>query len=292
MKTLFLIISIALSIVLSTSSLQAIEEDSRSHRVLVSVAPHEFFVKKIAGDTVSIELMVPTGASAHTYEPTPRQVIQASKADIWFQVGEFFEAQASQAMKYHHPQMVFADLRQGLDLITAAEEGGCSSCCRHGNCMDLHIWMSPKMAKIQAETIAHVLTKLYPEFQETYAISLHQFLKELDSLDADIAKMLASAKSKVIMVSHPAYAYFCRDYGLKQISIEFEGKDPTPQQLTRILQEARKSDIGVVFVQKQYSSKGAHLIAHELGAKVVMLDPYSGDYINSMREIARHFASQ
>jgi zinc transport system substrate-binding protein len=94
------------------------------------------------------------------------------------------------------------------------------------------------------------------------------------------------------MVSHPAYAYFCRDYQLKQLSIEFEGKDPSPRQLTSVLTRARQAGIKTVFIQMQYNNKGAQLIAKELGAKIVTLDPYAENYFIMMREIASHFAAQ
>jgi zinc transport system substrate-binding protein len=74
------------------------------------------------------------------------------------------------------------------------------------------------------------------------------------------------------------------------MSIEFEGKDPTPQQLTKVLRQAREENIKTIFIQKQYNNKGAKLIARELNAKIVMLDPYAEDYMTSMREIAQAFA--
>ena len=92
------------------------------------------------------------------------------------------------------------------------------------------------------------------------------------------------------MVSHPAYAYFCRDYQLKQLSIEFEGKDPTPQKLTKILTQARNEHIRRIYIQLQYNNKGAKLIAREIGAEVITLDPYSEQFFASMREIAKAFS--
>lgn len=94
----------------------------------------------------------------------------------------------------------------------------------------------------------------------------------------------------MLLVSHPAYAYFCRDYNLEQFSIEFEGKDPTPQQLTRVLQQARALKTKKIYIQRQYNNKGAKLVANELGAQLVMLDPYSENYLNTMHEIALRFA--
>ena len=256
--------------------------------VLVSVAPHKFFVERIAGTTVNTLLMVPAGASSHTYEPTPKQMLMASQADIWFCIGESFEKRASASMTAYRPQMEIVDLRQGLNMITVDPLSGCRCC--HADCQDLHIWLSAREAKIQAKTIADTLTRHYPEHAAQYESTLAQFTKELDLLDQEITSILQPLQQRIILVSHPAYAYFCRDYNLVQLSIEFEGKDPTPQQMTKILNQARSATIKRIFIQAQYPSKGAHLFGKELNAKVVLLDPYSEHYPTSMLEIARQFA--
>lgn len=261
-----------------------------SHHVLVSVAPHKFFVEKIAGDTVTIGLLVPAGASAHTYEPSPKQTMAASKADIWFCIGEGFEARAAKALKHYRPEMELVDLRQNMDMISSDPYSGCVCC--HANSQDLHIWLSARQGKIQAATIAKALISHYPEHSQQYQASLASFLKELDILDAKIEQLLQPLPNRTILASHPAYAYFCRDYRLVQWSIEFEGKDPTPCQLNNVLIKARNACIDKVFIQAQYSSKGAKLVAKELGAKVIMLDPYSENYIASMLEIARNIANE
>lgn len=263
-------------------------EQKNSHHVLVSVSPHRFFVQKIAGNTLTVGLMVPAGASAHTYDPTPKQMIAASNADIWFRIGESFENKAIPAMKQQTPSMRIVDLRENLDLISDPTH----VCMHHKGCMDLHFWLSPKLAKTQAHTIAKALIECYPEHTELYQKNLAIFEKELDGLDQEIAQTLSKLTSRTIMVSHPAYGYFARDYGLYQFSIEFEGKDPTPQQLTKILNEARKQNIKTVFVQPQYSSKGAKLIAEQIHARIVTLDPYSEDFYATLREIADSIATQ
>lgn len=255
--------------------------------VLVSVSPHKFFVEQIAGDTLKVGLMVPAGASAHTYEPTPKQMMAASGATIWFRIGEPFENKAIQALKSHHPELKIVDLRQGLDLIAG-------SCCCHQKChaqsMDLHFWLSARLAQIQAETIAKALMEVYPEHTEVYKANLAKFQADLKGLDEKIQEILKPIKNRHILVSHPAYAYFCRDYGLSQYSIEVEGKDPTPQQLTRTLQLARRLNIRTIFIQIQYNNKGARLVADEIGANIVTLDPYAEDYYPSMLAIAHAFA--
>jgi zinc transport system substrate-binding protein len=258
-----------------------------SNSVLVSVAPHKFFVEKIAGHTIETRLMVPAGSSSHTYEPTHKQMIAASQADIWFSIGEPFEKKSIQAIQSHQPHFLVVDLRKGLNLIKGPQ------CCNHAHddsSADLHFWLSPQQAKIQAKTIAQALMDTYPTNKELYQKNLNAFLAELEQLDQKIVEILAPLQNRTILVSHPAYAYFARDYGLEQLSIEWEGKDPTPQQMTKILNTARNKKIHTIFIQRQYNNKGARLIADEIGAKVVILDPYSEDYYNTLLEIAHAFA--
>lgn len=257
-----------------------------SGHVLVSVAPYKYFVELIAGNAVVVDVMVPAGASSHTYEPTPKQMVAAGKADVWFFLGESFEDKAREALKNHNPQMVFVDLRKNVDLIKSHH------CARHSGCEDLHIWLSPKQAKIQAQTIAAALVSIYPDYKDLFNSNLSVFLQELTDLDQQIGLILQKMPNRTVMVGHPAYAYMAREYNFTQLSVEMEGRDPSPQQLTNILNEARSAKIKKIFTQPQYSNKGAKLIADEIGAQIVTLDPYSADYLNSLLNIANAFASQ
>lgn len=277
----------------TSSGLEVRSQDQSSSQltnyVLVSIAPYKFFVEKIAGNTLEVGLMIPPGASPHSFEPTAKQVLAAGKAAIWFRMGEGFETRALPAIKGHHPHMQVVDLREGVNLIIADKEH--AHVCAHHDCIDPHIWLSPREAKVQAKTIAKTLINTYPEFKEQYKKSLEFFLKELDELDHYIENLLTPLKFRTIMVSHPAFAYFCRDYGLEQLSIEFEGKEPSPRQLTQVLQLARKAHINKVFILEQLIGKGARLVADNLGAQIVEIDILSENYLGNMRAIAQNFAS-
>ena len=264
--------------------------DTASPCILVSVAPHKLFVEKIAKGTVQVYLMVPAGASSHTYEPTPRQMITASKASLWFRIGESFENRAIQALKSHHPDLEIVDLRQGLDLISTDHAHGHRGCCPGS--VDLHFWLSARQAQIQAQTIAEALIKAYPENTVFYSANLQIFQQELQDLDREIQLILGPLKNRHILVSHPAYGYFCRDYALEQYAIEIEGKDPTPFQLTKLLTLIRQLNLRTIFIQMQYNNKAAKLVADTLGAQLVILDPYSEHYFTSMLEIAHAFANE
>ena len=278
--------SLLLSFCFCISSLSGTEINDLSRSVIVSVAPHKYFVEKIAEDTVKVILMVPAGASAHTFEPNPKEVLIACQADLWFQIGENFEIKAGSAMRSHYPKMQLIDLAKNLSLISDSQ-------CQHHHhqSYDLHFWLSPNLAKIQAKTIAEALSHTYPENKDLYSQNLGRFLEELTRLDTQIQEITAKAENRTIMVSHPAYAYFCRDYDFHQLSIEFEGKDPTPKQLTKVLTEAREAKIKTIFTQPQYSNKGATLIGKELDAKLVSLNPYSENYLESLLFIAHNFVS-
>jgi len=256
--------------------------------LLVSIAPYKFIVEQMVGNTVDVTLLVPSGSSPHTYEPTPRQMVKASQADLWFRIGEGFEARLVPVLKSQNMKIQIIDLREGLDLIHVRQYE--EEHCYHPDCVDPHVWLSPRLVKNQAEKISEVLLKTYPEHRQLYKDNLRRLLQQLDELDREISRILDPLVKRTIMVSHSAYAYFCRDYNLTQLAIEIEGKDPTPLQITQILQKARENNIEKIFVQTQHRSKGTRLIADEIGASVVELDPLSGEYILNMRHIARSIA--
>ena len=256
--------------------------------VLVSVAPHKFFVEKIAKDSLEVYLMVPAGASSHTYEPTPKQMMTASRGKIWFCIGEPFETRAIRALKSHYADLEIVNLQQGLDLITDPQKK--CRCCPGS--VDLHFWLSARQAEIQAKTIAQTLIKAFPEKTDFFTANLEAFKKELQQLDREIQALLKPLVQRAVLVSHPAYAYFCRDYDLEQYAIEVEGKDPTPQQMTKLLNQVRRLNLHTIFIQMQYNNKAAKLVAETLDAKLVVLDPYAEQYIKTMLEIAHAFANQ
>lgn len=158
--------------------------------------------------------------------------------------------------------------------------------------MDLHLWLSARMAKAQAQTIAQGLSEQFPEGRSSFESNLEQLLADLDALDAEITQLFAGKDIHYILVSHDAYGYFCRDYGLEQLPIEWKGKDPTTKQLGHVIDMARREGITRVFTQPQHSKKGAELIARELGLEIIDLDPYGEDLIENLRLMARKFSGE
>ena len=192
----------------------------------------QVFVEKIAGNTVKVILIVPASSTPHSFEPAPKLILEASRADLWFRIGEGFEKKAIDAIRAHHPEMVIVDLRKGLPLIPGEHHHSCGNCCSAEGA-DLHIWLSLRLAQLEAETMAEALIKQYPQNAPLYQANLEKFLGELRTLDAQFQLLFAQDKGRYVMVSHPAYAYFCRDYDLRQFSLEYEGKILPPKPCTK-----------------------------------------------------------
>ena len=129
-----------------------------------------------------------------------------------------------------------------------------------------------------------------PENGEVYQRNHDAFVEEISTLERELAAIFKAFQGKKILVFHPAWSYFCRDFGLIQIPIQREGKDPSPGDLTRLIETSRNESIRVIFVQRQFDTHQAETIAREIGATVVTLDPLAEDWFKNMRRIADTFA--
>jgi len=253
-------------------------------QVLVTMVPYQFVVEEIGGKEVEVSVLVPPGVSGHTFEPSAKEMIKASQAAIWFRIGETFEDKILPVLKNHNPNLIVVDLREGMPLLY--DQGGCPH-CKGSHSEDLHYWLSPKIVRKQAELIAVQLKKLRPEGK------LHdrEFLQTLDQTAHQVAEITSHAKIRTILAAHAAYAYFCHDFGFRQLSIEVEGKEPSPRQIVALVDQAKALGIKKVFIQPQYSAKGANLIAKQIGAEVVNIDPYAKNVFACWLEIAKEFSN-
>lgn len=250
--------------------------------VLVSAPPYLDFVQRIAGDTVTAVSLVPVGANPHVYEPTPKEMQLLRGAALWLRLGEPSDQKAYRVLKQGPTHI--ADITEGLALLPLSEGHSCHAY------NDLHVWLSPKLAQRQAEMIAHHLSVLLPENKAVYESALAELLADLHNVDEEIRAQLAPKSGSAILVSHPAFAYFCKEYALEQLSIEVEGKEPLPQDIQALLQSVKAQNIISVLSEPQYSDKAAKLMAEHLHAAVHEIDPYAPDYLDNLRRLARTIA--
>ena len=154
---------------------------------------------------------------------------------------------------------------------------------------DPHIWLSLRLVKIQAQNICDALVAADPAHRAYYQNNLRGFHSDLDKVDAEITGILEGLKARKFMAFHPAWGYFARDYGLEQIPIEVEGKEPSARALADLIRYTKQEGIKVVFVQTQFSTKNAETVTRAIGGRILQIDPLAGDYLKNMKKIAETF---
>lgn len=251
--------------------------------VAVSVLPEKYFVERVGGARVRVSVMVGPGRSPHTYEPTPKQMAEVAAARVYFRVGVPFEAVWLPRLVENSPHLRVVDCRRGITLQRVREDK-----VRQDH-PDPHVWTSPPLVKIMAANIRDALISLDPAHQADYARGYRGFAADLDALDGDLRRDLAGLKSRRFMVFHPAWGYFAQTYGLQQVAIEREGKEPGARALVDLIDRARREGIRVIFVQAQFARGYAETVARAVGARVVTVDPLAEDYLANMRRVARAF---
>jgi zinc transport system substrate-binding protein len=263
--------------------------------VFVSIPPQKYFVQQIGKERVDVQVMVQPGASPATYEPKPGQMVALSKTPIYFAIGVPFEKNWLKKIAAANPNMRVVHTDDGIQKIPmsahrheAEQHPEKDHREQHGE-PDPHIWLSPTLVMIQARTIRDALQEIDPAHRSGYAINFKTFASSLADLDAELRKTFADQQGLQFMVFHPSWGYFAHTYGLKQVAVEIEGKDPKPAQLKKLIEHAKENDIKIIFVQPQFSSKSAKLVAKEIGGQVAVVDPLAQDWSGNLREVARKF---
>ena len=307
----FLSVSLAIMVLTTLLTVSAIScapkgTDAGKIIVAVTILPQAGFVEAIGGDKVEVVLMVPPGASPHTYEVTPDQMVKLSKAKMYAKVGSPVEFELAWMDKLIavNEAMLVVDCSQGIQLLEM-DEHQCDHEHEHDqNCeheqnhnhdpehdhkhtgLDPHIWLSVKNAKVMVQNICDGLVQVDPANKAYYEKNCADYLEELRRLDSDIKDVLSGVKNRSFIVYHPAWGYFARDYNLIQIAVEQGGKEPDAAYIVRLIEEAKEHDIRVIFVSPQHSTSSAEVIAREIGGEVVIIEPLAKDFISNMWAIA------
>ena len=247
--------------------------------IFVSITPQKYFVERIGGNDVKVEVMVKPGESPATFNPNPKKMSRLANSKLYFSIGVPFERIWISRLKAIQPDLKFISLNQNL-----------SSKIKSGHSQDkqdTHIWLSPLLVKKMVTGIEVALSKEKPERAEFFKINHIALAQELDILDQEIRDILANGKTRSFMVFHPAWSYFAEAYGLEQISIEHNGKEPGPRTLQEIINRGKKFNIKTIFVQKQFGLSVAKKIAKMIGATIQEMDPLAENYFENMRQTAK-----
>ena len=271
------VLSLFISIIL-TAGLLGCGATPRSEKLHIAVAipPLSAFVQAVAGDTCTVQVMVPQGYSPETYAPSPKELADAQKAKVYFSVGVPAEGQA--ILPHLNPETQVVALDKVADANYPPR--------MMGETFDPHRWLSPKRAKVMVAAILDTLCETDPANTSLYEHNAHLYMSELEALDEEISTLLEPIENRSFLVYHPAFGYFAEDYGLTMIALQDEGKEATPKQLQETVDWAKSQDIRVIFYQEEIDSRQAEAFARELSGKAEVLSPLSADYIQNLRRMA------
>jgi zinc transport system substrate-binding protein len=237
---------------------------------------------------MDVHVMIPPGASPVTFDPSPRELVRISEARAYFKIGHIeFEKGWDKKMKAINDSLRFFDLSENVDLISSEEHHHHEHGHKHAHGIDPHIWMSVKNTKIIAENIVNALIELDPGQSDEFMKNFNEFKSELDTLDGWIAGQLENRERDVFLIFHPALTYYARDYDLEQESLEFEGKQPTPGHFKEIAEIANGQNIHHVFIQKQFDIENTQMLAKQIEAQIVEINPLDENWGEQMISITK-----
>lgn len=259
--------------------------------VFVSIPPQAWLVKRLAGETVEVQTLLPPGANPHTFELDSRQMKKLSKASLYLTLGMPFDRVLAGQAGSLNAALKVVGMDAGIAKIAAeehaheAEEG---HVCGVGG--DPHIWLSPRLMCAMASNTVSALGTLLPQQREALAGSLQATVAGIMAVDAGVRGKLDALRVKTWVAYHPSWSYFARDYGLTLVVIEQDGKAPAARHLAAVIGQARDAGVTVVFAERQYDPRSSQILARQLGARLEMTDPLQEDWPALMQDAAEKLA--
>lgn len=253
------------------------QKATKEHTLMTSVAPLAYMVERVAGNGWAVEPLVPQGYSPEDYSPTADRMAMLSEARMVFITGNLpVETTWISRVVGEVKSLRSVDTSLGLNK----------------EAFDPHTWLSPRNAKVIYRNIRDAMCRIDSANAHLYTHRYDEAVKEADSLDYEIQKILKNVPSRTFVIVHPALTEFAKDYNLKQLAIEKDGKEPTPRSLRALIQEAQKDGARVVLLQKEFTETSAQVVVRQIGGRVIEIDPLSHDWLAQIIHIAKAIADE
>lgn len=260
MKNTFFIIIILLSIFIlncnknKNSDKNNDKDTSDKLQIYTSIYPIYDFTKKIGGEKISVYNMTKAGAEPHDFEITSKDMANLSKVDLFIYNGGGME---------HWVDTIKEALKDIKYINTSSNI--------NENNLDPHFWLSPINAKIQMENIKNGLIEIDSENKNYYESNYNLYANRLTELDEKIKTSLSDIKNRNLVLTHPAFGHFCKEYSLNQIAIARDEADP--KAMAEIITFIKSNNVRAIFYEEFSSSKLVDSIAKETGIKILTLNP-------------------
>ena len=278
----FMLVMFVASLLTSCKGNKSKDFDPSKPTVTVTIEPYRYFVEQIAGNDVNVNVMVPAGSSPETYEPTPKQMVDLGNSVLYFKVGEIgFEKTWMEKLHKNAPKMKIVDTSERIE--PAKTKSGY---------VDPHTWMSVDNAKTISYTIRDELSMMYPDKAKKYFKRCEEFNERLKKLRDKMNTMYLGIRIGGVRVNgnrpssfviyHPVLTYFAREYDLEQFALEDEGREPSIQQIQKLINLAKSEEISVLFVQKEFANRNIQTFINATGVKPIEINPLSYDWEKQM----------
>jgi zinc transport system substrate-binding protein len=252
--------------------------DASAPVVAVSILPQAYFVDRISGGAFKALVLVGPGQSPHSYEPSPRQMAELSKAAAWLSVGLEFEKGLKPKIASLYPKLRIEDTSSGVR-FRALEAHFDEGAFEEGGGPDPHFWLGRQGSEAMAESICGALSEIDPAGAKGYAARLAALKGDIEAAFSSLSPVLAPMRGRTIIVFHPAFGYFLDEFGIRQEAVEAGGKEPTQKALAALMKKARDEEAKVVFVQAQFPTSAALTLAKAIGGVVEPMDDLAPDWL-------------
>ncbi len=245
--------------------------------ITVTIEPLRYFAERIAGDRFDVETMVPQGGNPETYEPSARQMMNLSHSVLYVKVGSIgFERTWMKKLEQNAPHAIIVDSSDGISMMKT--ENGIP---------DPHTWMSTANSLIIAENIYRALVKIDKKDSIYFKKNLENLIDSINHVDSEIRHLVRNAKTRSFLIYHSILTYYARDFGLTQIPLEEESREPSARQMHNIISRAKNERVKVFFVQKEFANRNINAVTESTGADTAEIDPLGYDWQNEMIKVAR-----
>jgi zinc transport system substrate-binding protein len=258
--------------------------------VVVSIDPIKYVVDQVGTDVVTSRSLVDEGQSPETFEITPKQFAELSETDIYFTAGLPFEKTLVKKIRASLPNIKI------INCLTGKPDSGDGEYSHDHSSDDPHVWLDTEALKEMAWVVEKAYAEVRPEGQDLFQLNTDDFINRTDSVFDIVDSLLTPYEGKSFYVYHPAFGHFASRFGLKQIAIEDEGKEPGPKHLAELISRMKQERVKFIYIQPQFSQKSARAVAQEIGAELIPLDPLAYNVVNNVLKIgetlARGFAEE
>lgn len=251
--------------------------------ITVTIEPLRYFAEQLVGDRAEVTTLVPKGSSPETYEPTAQQMVALGNSMMFIKVGDLGFERTWVAK--------LGDLADGIEIVDTSEGIATVESTSRG-VTDQHTWMSCANALVIVKNIYNSLRKADPENASFYEGRYNALVEKIEKLNAELTESLNTVEGSSFIIYHPALTYFAKEYGLHQLAVEEDGREPSAASLAKVIDEAKAEGVRLMLVQQEFDRRNAEIVAKALNIGMTTINPLSYEWEKEMRDIGRIIASQ